>query len=84
MPAKRKPAKKKGPLVKGPKAESRKGFKKNIKTMEKAGYSKKRAVGTAYGEAYLGIDDMEKKDAKKRRAKAKAKSSKKKCPSCGK
>lgn len=47
-------------LVKGPKAKSRKGFAKNVKVMEKAGKSKKRAVGTAYGEAYLGIDDLEK------------------------
>lgn len=47
-------------LVKGPKAKSAKGFAKNVKTMEKAGKSKKRAVGTAYGEAYLGIDDLEK------------------------
>lgn len=53
-------------LVKGPKAKTRKGFSKNVETMEKSGKSKKRALGTAYGEAYLGIDDMEKKDRKKK------------------
>ena len=37
-------------LVKGKKAATPKGMKKNVKTMEKAGYSKKRAEGTAYGE----------------------------------
>lgn len=58
-------------LVKGPKAKSKKGFKKNIETMEKAGYPKKRAVGTAYGEAYLGIDDLERKKARKKRIEAK-------------
>lgn len=61
-------------LVKGSKARTRKGFAKNIKTMEKAGKSKKRAVGTAYGEAYLGIDEMERKaKRKKRMAKKKGK-----------
>lgn len=32
-------------------ARTPKGFKENIKHMEQEGYSKKRAVGTAYGEA---------------------------------
>lgn len=52
-------------LVKGQKARSQKGFKENIKTMEKAGYGKKRAIGTAYGEADLAID-KDKKRAKKK------------------
>lgn len=43
-------------LVKGVKANLPKNFLKNVKTMQKAGYSKKRAVGAAYGEADLGID----------------------------
>jgi hypothetical protein len=37
-------------LVKGKKAATPKGMEKNVKVMEKAGYSKKRAEGTAYGE----------------------------------
>jgi hypothetical protein len=37
-------------LDKGKKAETAKGMQHNVKTMEKAGYSKKRAEGTAYGE----------------------------------
>ena len=48
-------------LVKGKKASTRKGFKQNIKVMEKAGKSKKRAVGTAYGEADLGMRKRKKK-----------------------
>lgn len=56
-------------LVKGPKAKSRKGFAENIKREKDMGKSKKRAVGTAYGEAYLGIDKLEKKAAKRRKRK---------------
>lgn len=41
---------KKGMLVKGKAAATPKGMKHNVKVMEKAGYSKKRAIGTAYGE----------------------------------
>ena len=41
---------KKGMLVKGKAAATKKGMKQNVKVMEKAGYSKKRAIGTAYGE----------------------------------
>ena len=52
-------------LVKGKKARTRKGFAENISTMEKAGKSRKRSVGTAYGEAYLGIDKAEKMARKK-------------------
>lgn len=37
-------------LQKGKKAATKAGMKHNVKTMEKAGYSKKRAEGTAYGE----------------------------------
>lgn len=59
-------------LVKGRKARTRKGFDENIKREESLGKKPKRAVGTAYGEAYLGIDKME-KDAAKRKAKAKKK-----------
>ncbi len=38
-------------LVKGKKAETKKGMQHNVDVMEKAGYPKKRAVGAAYGEA---------------------------------
>lgn len=37
-------------LDKGKKAETKSGMKHNVKVMEKAGYNKKRAEGTAYGE----------------------------------
>ena len=58
-------------LVKGQKARTNKGFQENIKTMEKAGKSKKRAVGTAYGEDYLAYDKAQKaKKAKKAASKA--------------
>jgi hypothetical protein len=50
---------KKNELVHGMKAKSPKGFAQNIKVMEKAGYSKKRAVGTAYGEADRGMMSLE-------------------------
>lgn len=50
------------PLAKGKKARTPKGFQENIKTMNKA--SKKRAVGTAYGEADLAIDKAKKKKVK--------------------
>lgn len=38
-------------LEKGKKALTGKGFRHNIEAMKKAGYSTKRAQGTAYGEA---------------------------------
>lgn len=47
-------------LVTGPKAKTRAGFSENIQREKSLGKSEKRAVGTAYGEAYLGIDDLEK------------------------
>lgn len=43
-------------LVKGKKAATPSGMRHNVKTMEKAGYSKKRAEGTAYGE--VGMEKM--------------------------
>jgi hypothetical protein len=43
-------------LVKGKKAASPKGMAHNVKVMEKAGYPKKRAEGTAYGE--VGMEKM--------------------------
>jgi len=42
--------KEKHALVKGKKAETAKGMRHNVKAMEEAGYPKRRAVGTAYGE----------------------------------
>lgn len=50
-------------LVKGKKAETPKGMAHNVKTMEKAGYSKKRAEGTAYGE--VGMAKKARKDESK-------------------
>lgn len=50
-------------LVKGKKAETPKGMSKNVSVMEKAGYSKKRAVGTAYGE--VGMAKKARKDESK-------------------
>ncbi|HYD90473.1 MAG TPA: hypothetical protein VEA37_03175 [Flavobacterium sp.] len=50
-------------LVKGKKAASPKGMSHNVKTMEKAGYSKKRAEGTAYGE--VGMEKKARKDESK-------------------
>ena len=47
-------------LVKGKKAATPKGMEHNVKTMEKAGYSKKRAEGTAYGE--VGMEKKARKD----------------------
>ena len=43
-------------LEKGKKAATPKGMKHNVKVMEKAGYSKTRAEGTAYGE--VGMEKM--------------------------
>jgi hypothetical protein len=50
-------------LVKGKKAATPKGMAKNVKVMEKAGYSKKRAEGTAYGE--VGMEKKARKDESK-------------------
>lgn len=50
-------------LVKGKKAATPKGMAKNVKTMEKAGYSKKRAEGTAYGE--VGMEKKARRDESK-------------------
>lgn len=43
-------------LVKGMKAATGKGMRHNIEVMKDAGYSDKRAVGTAYGE--VGMEKM--------------------------
>jgi len=43
-------------LVKGKEAATSKGMEHNVKVMEKAGYPKKRAEGTAYGE--VGMEKM--------------------------
>lgn len=58
-------------LVKGKKAGTPSGMKKNVKTMEKAGYSKKRAEGTAYGE--VGMEKMARRHESKGMKKAKGK-----------
>ena len=53
-------------LVTGARAETRAGFAQNIRREKDLGKSNKRAVGTAYGESYLGIDKMERDDRKKK------------------
>lgn len=64
---------KKGMLAKGKAAATPKGMQHNVQVMEKAGYSKKRAEGTAYGE--VGMEKMarrhESAGAKKAAAKKK-------------
>ena len=50
-------------LEKGKKAATPKGMEHNVKTMEKAGYSKKRAEGTAYGE--VGMEKKARRDESK-------------------
>ncbi len=50
-------------LEKGKKAATPKGMAHNVKTMEKAGYSKKRAIGTAYGE--VGMEKKARRDESK-------------------
>lgn len=50
-------------LEKGKKAATKSGMKHNVKTMEKAGYSKKRAEGTAYGE--VGMEKKARRDESK-------------------
>lgn len=50
-------------LEKGKKAATPKGMEHNKKVMEKAGYSKKRAIGTAYGE--VGMEKKARKDESK-------------------
>lgn len=47
-------------LTKGKKAATPKGMSHNVKTMEKAGYSKKRSEGTAYGE--VGMEKKGRRD----------------------
>ena len=54
-------------LDKGKKAETAKGMRQNVKGMEKAGYSKARAVGTAYGE--VGMAKKASRDESKGRRK---------------
>lgn len=54
---------KKGMLVKGKAAGTKAGMKNNVKVMEKAGYSKKRAVGAAYGE--VGMEKKGRRDESK-------------------
>jgi hypothetical protein len=53
---------KKGMLIKGKKAASPKGMQHNYDVMRDAGYSKKRAEGTAYGE--VGREKMARRHEK--------------------
>ena len=62
-------------LIKGKKAATPKGMSHNVKTMEKAGYSKKRAEGTAYGE--VGMEKMDRRNESKGMKKAMDKRKKK-------
>lgn len=50
-------------LDKGKKAATPKGMEHNYKTMKDAGYSKKRAEGTAYGE--VGMEKKASRDESK-------------------
>jgi hypothetical protein len=50
----------KGMLVKGKAAATKKGMKQNVKVMEKAGYSKARAKATSYGE--VGMEKKARRD----------------------
>lgn len=66
-------------LVKGKKAETAKGMRHNIEAMKDAGYSTRRARGTAYGE--VGMAKKASRDESRGMKKAMAKkrnSSKKK------
>jgi hypothetical protein len=73
-PKKKEDAAKKDELVRGAKARTNKGFQQNMRVMEGAGYSKKRAIGTAYGEANSPARPKAKPKAKpKAAAKPKAK-----------
>lgn len=45
------------PLVKGPKAKTRKGFSENVKREMKEGKPQKQAVAIAYSEARRGKKD---------------------------
>ena len=58
-------------LEKGKKAATKAGMKHNVKTMKKAGYSKKRAEGTAYGE--VGMEKKARRDESKAMKKGKPK-----------
>jgi len=55
-------------LDKGKKAATPKGMKHNEEVMENAGYSKKRAEGTAYGE--VGMEKKARRDESKGMKKA--------------
>lgn len=55
--------KKKGMLVKGKAAAKPKNMRYNVKVMEKAGYSPKRARGAAYGE--VGMEKKARRDESK-------------------
>ena len=65
---------KKGMLVKGKAAATPRGMSHNVKVMEKAGYSKKRAVGTAYGE--VGMEKKARRDESRGMKKAMARKKK--------
>lgn len=65
---------KKGMLVKGKAAATPKGMSHNVKVMEKADYSKKRAVGTAYGE--VGMEKKARRDESRGMKKAVARKKK--------
>lgn len=55
-------------LEKGKKAGTAKGMRHNIEVMKDAGYSDKRARGTAYGEVGMEkMHQMEKREAMKKK-----------------
>lgn len=51
------------PLVKGPKAKTKKGFSSNVKKMMEEGRPQKQSVAIAYSEARRGKKDV--KDERK-------------------
>lgn len=55
-------------LEKGKKAATKAGMKHNVEVMRDAGYGKKRAEGTAYGE--VGMEKKARKDESKGMKKA--------------
>lgn len=61
------------PLVKGPKASTRKGFSENIKKEMKTGKTQKQAVAIAYSEARRGKKDREDESLGERRGKESSK-----------
>lgn len=61
------------PLVKGPKAKTRKGFSENVKREMHEGKPQKQAVAIAYSEARRGKKDVKHEKAGMKKAMKKGK-----------